>query len=147
MIRHIDLSSVLRQSVCDLYSNLVTRPTGAAVRTEIEQLIAGTPGPSLTVIDFSHVGLLDYSCADEVVAKLLLRFSTEPAPCDAYFVFRGMQESHLHAIEAALARYGLALVFESHDGRTVLVGAIDDDEHRVWETVPSGQPGLCDRFQ
>ena len=29
MITHIDLSSVLRRTVCELYSNLVTRPTGA----------------------------------------------------------------------------------------------------------------------
>ncbi len=45
MIRHIDLSSVLRRSVCDLYSNLVTRPTGAAVRTEIEHLARRHTGP------------------------------------------------------------------------------------------------------
>jgi len=32
MMMHIDLSSVLRQTVsCELYSNLVTRPTGANV--------------------------------------------------------------------------------------------------------------------
>ena len=30
MIHHIDVSTVLRRAVCDLYSNLVTRPTGAA---------------------------------------------------------------------------------------------------------------------
>ena len=36
MINHIDVSVVLRGTVCDLYSNLVTRPTGAAVRAEIE---------------------------------------------------------------------------------------------------------------
>lgn len=137
MIRHIDLSSVLRRSVCDLYSNLVTRPTGAAVRSEIEQLVVGTPSPSLTVIDFSNVGLLDYSCADEVVAKLLLRFApgSGPAPCDAYFLFRGLQEWHLHAIEAALARYGLALVLESGDGTATLVGAVGEEEHRFWEAV------------
>ena len=41
MMHHIDLSSVLRQTLeCDLYSNLVTRPTGAAVRTQIELLLA-----------------------------------------------------------------------------------------------------------
>jgi len=135
VIQHIDLSSVLRRSVCDLYSNLVTRPTGAAVRTEIEQLVVGTPSPSLTVIDFSNVGLLDYSCADEVVAKLLLRFATGAAPCDAYFLFRGMQEWHLDAIEAALDRYGLALVLEGGDGTASLIGAIADDEHRIWEAV------------
>jgi hypothetical protein len=135
VIRHIDLSSVLRQSVCDLYSNLVTRPTGAAVRTEIEHLLATTPGRTLTVIDFSHVGLLDYSCADEVVAKLLLRFASGSPPVDAYFLFRGMQESHLDAIEAALARYGLALVLERHDGHSQLVGNVGADEQRAWEAV------------
>jgi hypothetical protein len=135
VIRHIDLSSVLRYTVCDLYSNLVTRPTGAAVRTEIEHLIADSDGHTLTMIDFSHVGLLDYSCADEVVAKLLLRFSTATPPSDAYFVFRGMQEWHLDAIEAALSRYGLALVLERHDGGSQLVGDVAEDDRRAWEAL------------
>ena len=40
MMNHIDISSVLRQTLaCDLYSNLVTRRTGAAVRGQIEQLL------------------------------------------------------------------------------------------------------------
>jgi len=39
MQQHIDISSVLRQTLaCDLYSNLVTRKTGAAVRGQIERL-------------------------------------------------------------------------------------------------------------
>jgi hypothetical protein len=79
MMMHIDLSSVLRQTLsCELYSNLVTRPTGAAVRAQIEALLADARERSLTVIDFSHVGMIDFSCADEVVAKLLLQsVSTE----------------------------------------------------------------------
>jgi hypothetical protein len=36
---HIDVGTVLRGTVCDLYSNLVTRPTGAAVRTAIERQV------------------------------------------------------------------------------------------------------------
>ena len=74
MINHIDVSSMLRKSVCELYSNLVTRPTGAAVRCEIEQELDRIGDRALTVIDFSHVGLLDFSCADEIVAKLLLQY-------------------------------------------------------------------------
>ena len=69
MINHIDLGTVLRKTVCDLYSDLVTRPTGAAVRTGIEQQLAEAKDRTLTVIDFTHVGLLDFSCADEIVAK------------------------------------------------------------------------------
>src|SRR3954454_9174874 len=108
MLNHIDLSSVLRQTLaCDLYSNLVTRPTGAAVRGQIEQMLSVADSRALTVIDFSHVSMIDFSCADEVVAKLLIRYSAEDAPRDAYFLFRGVTEDHTDAIEAVLERHHL----------------------------------------
>ena len=80
MINHIDVSSMLRRSVCELYSNLVTRPTGAAVRSEIEQELDRIGDRALTVIDFSHVGLLDFSCAEEIGAKLRLQYGSVDAP-------------------------------------------------------------------
>ena len=132
---HIDVSSVLRRTVCDLYSNLVTRQTGAAVRTGIEQQLGELRGRTLTVIDFTHVGLLDFSCADEVVAKLLLRYCGGAHENDAYFLFRGMSEDHLHAIETALGRYGLALVVERKPGDADVVGAVDDGERRAWRAL------------
>ena len=139
MINHIDLSTMLRRTVCDLYSDLVTRPTGAAVRDGIEKQLAESGDRTLTVIDFSHVGLLDYSCADEIVAKLLMRYVAarddgEPTP-DAYFIFRGVNDSHLDAIETVLSRHGLAIVAETGDGDTVLVGTIADTERRAWEAM------------
>ena len=118
MMMHIDVSSVLRQTLsCELYSNLVTRPTGAAVRTQIEALLADARERSLTVIDFSHVGMIDFSCADEVVAKLLLRYVAGGARRrEAYFLFRGVTDDHWDAIETVLERHGLALVLETDDG-------------------------------
>ncbi|HET9730031.1 MAG TPA: hypothetical protein VFR41_11450, partial [Acidimicrobiia bacterium] len=62
MMNHIDISSVLRQTLaCDLYSNLVTRTTGAAVRDQIELLLGESHdrGVVLTVIDFSQVSMID----------------------------------------------------------------------------------------
>lgn len=136
MINHIDLSSVLRRTVCDLYSNLVTRSTGAAVRSAIEDQLAALPEPTLTVIDFSNVGLLDFSCADEVVAKLLLGLVTEWPHRRAYVLFRGLRDGHLDAIESALETYGLALVAErAGDGQPELVGQVDDGERRLWELL------------
>jgi hypothetical protein len=135
VITHIDLSSVLHRSVCELYSNLVTRPTGAAVRAEIEQQLAGSRGRTVTVIDFANVGLLDYSCADEVVAKLLLRFTGSSAVADAYFVFRGMDESHLDAVEPVLERHGLALVIQLDDGAARLIGEVSDLEAAAWRAA------------
>jgi hypothetical protein len=137
-VKHIDLSSVLRGAVCDLYSNLVTRPTGAAVRNAIEQQLAESPTPVLTVLDFSHVNLLDFSCADEIVAKLLLRHSRADEdglpPAPGYFVVRGISDMHLDAIEAVLERHDLALV-AMLDGEIQIVGRIGDGERRAWEAI------------
>jgi hypothetical protein len=132
-MNHIDLSSVLRQTVaCDLYSNLVTRPTGAAVRNQIERLLGDVHDRTLTVIDFSQVSMIDFSCADEVIAKLLLRYEADNPPREAYFLFRGVTEEHWEAIEAVLERRGLALVLEQADGIHV-VGTLSAEERSVWE--------------
>ena len=151
MINHIDVSSVLRRAVCELYSNLVTRPTGAAVRAAIEEELASSPGRVITVIDFSQVALLDYSCADEIVAKLLLRYAVDAVqapPDEGYFLFRGINEAHLDAIEEVLARHGLALVAQDHDGAWRVVGVLDDIERDAWETVsrlgPTTPPELAE---
>jgi hypothetical protein len=138
MMMHIDVSSVLRQTLsCELYSNLVTRPTGAAVRTQIEALLADSRERTLTVIDFSHVGMIDFSCADEVVAKLLLRYVAEERDDrEAYFLFRGVTEDHWDAIEAVLERHKLAMVLEQADGGGAHIGGIVDDRERAaWNKV------------
>ena len=135
MMNHIDidLSSVLRQTLaCDLYSNLVTRNTGCAVRMAIEQVLGESNERALTVIDFSQVSMIDYSCADEIVAKLLLRYASEDPPTNAYFLFRGVTEYHRFAIDSVLERHGLAAALESADGVEV-VGVLSDVERRAWD--------------
>src|SRR5579884_1911295 len=135
MMNHIDVSTLLRQTLaCDLYSNLVTRPTGVAVRNQIEQMLSAMHERALTVIDFSQVSMIDYSCADEVVAKLLMRYVADDSPRDAYFLFRGLTEHHSDAIEAVLERHDLAAAVED-DGRVRLMGVLTDDERRVWEAA------------
>jgi hypothetical protein len=144
MMRHIDLSEVLRETVtCELYSNLVTRPTGAAVRAQIEALLRESDR-ALTVIDFTHVRMIDFSCADEVVAKLLLRYCDDLPPREAYFIFRGVSEAHWDAIEVVLEQRGLALVVEDEHGLE-LRGALTDGERRAWEAVRRlGQAAAAD---
>src|SRR3954463_13909211 len=100
MTNHIDLGSVLRQTLsAHLYSNLVTRPTGAAVRTQIEHVLESDRSSerALAIIDFSSVSMIDFSCADEIIAKLLLRYVRDASSAggtqrEAYFVFRGMTD-------------------------------------------------------
>jgi len=135
MMNHIDLSRMLRQTLaCDLYSNLVTRSTGAAVRGQIEALLSANSERALTIIDFSQVSMIDFSCADEVVAKLLMRYATDDPPGDAYFLFRGVTEDHCDAIEAVLERHDLALAVEE-DGEVRIMGVLPDDERLAWNTT------------
>lgn len=137
-MRHIDVGTVLRGTVCDLYSNLVTRPTGAAVRTAIEQQVSEIGAPVVTTIDFSQVNLLDFSCADEIIAKLLLRYTSEDGP-PGYLTFRGIHEGHIDPIETVLERHALALV-SWHEGEAELFGYVDDDEREHWIAVRDHGP-------
>ena len=132
-MNHIDISSVLRQTLaCDLYSNLVTRGTGRAVRELIEQLLSESRDRALTVIDFSQVSMMDFSCADEVIAKLLIRYVSDEAPRDMYFIFRGVTEDHRDAIDAVLERHGLALAIEAAD-RIELMGVLTDADLEAYD--------------
>jgi hypothetical protein len=135
----IRAENVQRRSVTSLFSNLVTRPTGRAIRAGVESQIAEMRVPEatrcLSVLDFSQVRVLDYSCADEIVAKLLLRFAGDERPSEAFFVVLGMQEHHQEAIEAVLERHDLLLVARDETGQVHLLGAADEAHHAVWNAL------------
>jgi len=132
----IDVGEVLQRSVTSLYSSLVTRPTGRAVRMAIETQLRGAGTLSLSLIDFSEVVIIDFSCADEVVAKLLQQYLSDEAQ-DAFFVFRGVREPHRDQIEVVLERQGLAAVVETEPGHFRLLGVHSAHEQQAWEMLES----------
>lgn len=128
-----ELSALVRRSVATLYSHLVTRPTGEAIRLGIERQIGEIGSFCVSVLDFDEVVVLDYSCADEMVAKLLARYGR--AGAEVYFVARAVGETHRETIDAVLERHGLALVAELDDGTRTLLGEVDPAESSVWSAV------------
>ena len=126
-----DLSTLVPRSVASLYSHLVTRPTGQALRLGIESQIRELGSFCVSVLDFSQVVVLDYSCADEVIAKLIMNYQRDDRANDAYFVVRGLAEEHTDPIEEVLIRHQLALVAEI-DGGYVLLGHASSVERDVW---------------
>jgi hypothetical protein len=120
----IRLDHMLREATDMPYRNLVTRPTGAAVRHRVVSTLRGRDSLDAQ-LDFSHVGLVDFSCADEVVAKLLVVAADLPL---IRLVLLGVREDHAEAIEHALICHGLAVVaFEADTGIPRLLGAVSED--------------------
>lgn len=128
------VQTVLRTSVATLYSNLVTRPTGEAVRVAIERQIQEMRGTTLSILDFSRIGVIDFSCADEVVAKLLKKYSRADRPADAFFVAHGVCEHHREPIESVLERHRLLLVV-IEDGRPELWGRAPARLREAWHVL------------
>lgn len=120
----IRLDVVLREAVSTPYRDLVTRQTGAAVRNRVLTVLRDHPGDDAH-LDFSEVGLVDFSCADEVVAKLIVASADLPVP---RVLLHGVRADHADAIEHALDRLGLVVVAVLVDSdQPLLLGAIPED--------------------
>lgn len=131
----IRLHTVLREAVAAPQRHLVTRPTGRAVRHLVLGVLHAVPGDE-AALDFSEVGVVDASCADEVVARLLIEGDRLPV---RRLVLQGLTEDHADPIELALERHGLAVVALFDDGGAPrLLGAAEDD----WRTVFTALLGL-----
>ncbi len=129
----IDVQRLLERSVANLYSHLVTRPTGRAVRLAIESQLEELGTPALSLVDLSSVEILDYSCADEVVAKLILGSTVRQGV--TFIVLRGVRAHHRDPIEAVLERHRLAVVAETSQGHFEMIGSGSEGEREVWTSV------------
>jgi hypothetical protein len=134
----IDLTRFCHRSVTSFYSNLVTRPTGRAVRMGVESQLAELGGdrlPCLSVLDFSQVRVIDYSCADEIVAKLLLRYMEPARPAEVFFLVRGLVDHQEDAVEAVLERYGLLIAVDRGERHFNLLGPSDPFQRSCWSAL------------
>jgi hypothetical protein len=133
MIETIRIGRLLREAVAAPYRNLVTRPTGAAVRTRIEETLARSS--CLTaLLDFSEIELVDLSCADEVVAKLLLAGGH-----GYFFVLQGLREDQHEAIDHVLTHHRLAVAaVPQGKGEPRLLGWVPSDAREAFACI-------CDR--
>lgn len=135
MIFTIRVDDVLRDALPMPSRHLVTRPTGAAVRARIQERLVAESAPTAQ-LDFSEVDLIDFSCADEVIAKLLLAMGG-----DRYVVLANLDETQAEAIGDVLERQDLAVAAVPRGGRPCLLGRTTPDLVLAFEAVQSGGPG------
>lgn len=132
----INLGDALRQAVADNYGDLVTRRTGQAVRQVIEHTLAETEGAQPAAIDFGTVRLLDLSCADEIVGRLL-RDQGHARP----FVLLNVSPAHRESLEFVLERHHLAVAIRDSHGSVDVVGSVTESVRRVFRFLAGGRGG------
>jgi len=120
-----NLYKLLKEELKNGSSDLVTRPSGQMVRERIERDIVKEKDGEVIALDFSKVGIIDYSCADEIVAKLVSRLLSGEYG-DKYIILTGLNENQKENIEVALERKELAVIANMRNGKQVLLGSLNN---------------------
>ena len=119
-----DLYKLLKEELGNGSKDLVTRPSGQAIRERIEQDIEKELDGAVISLDFSKIGVIDYSCADEIVAKLVSRLLSGEYG-DKYILLAGLNENQKENIEVAVERKDLAVMAEMKDGSRSVLGNLN----------------------
>jgi len=94
------------------------RSRGVRIRETLERMLKENP-EARVILDFSGSGAVDFSWADEVVAKIISRlWSNEYG--ERYLVLKGLTPSQIENIEVALERKKLAVLATGPDGWRIM---------------------------
>ena len=94
------------------------------MRESIELRLEREPEGTVVALDFSHVGIIDFSCADEIISKLVARLQGMEYS-DKYVVLHGLTPTHEENITVALERKKLAVLVSRPDGFVAIVGEFE----------------------
>ncbi len=120
-----DLAKLLKDELGNNSKDLVTRPSGQAIRERIERDLEAEPEGTVVALDFGKIGVIDYSCADEVVAKLVSRLLAGEYG-DKYLLLSGLNDNQRENIEVALERKDLAVTAEMREGTRTVLGTLNN---------------------
>jgi hypothetical protein len=120
-----DLYTLLKEELKNGSNNLVTRQTGQTMRDRLERNLSREPQGIVIAMDFSRIGVIDYSCADEIVAKLVSRLWGNEYG-EKYLLLTGLNENQRENIEVALERKSLAALGEKRENGRILMGNLNN---------------------
>jgi len=124
MIKY-DLYTFLKEELGNGSKDLVTRPSGETIRRRVERDLEKEADGAVVALDFSRIGIIDYSCADEIIAKLVSRLLSSEYG-DRYLMLAGLNENQKENIEVALERKALAVIAEMRDGKRAVLGELNN---------------------
>jgi hypothetical protein len=129
-----DLYKLLKEELKNGSSDLVTRQSGQVIRERIERDIVREAEGEVIALDFSKIGIIDYSCADEIVAKLISRLINGEYG-NRYIVLKGLSDLQKENIEVALERKGLSCLALLRNNRYLIIGELNNYLKETFELV------------
>ena len=95
------------------------RSRGARVREALEKILGEEKGSLRVVLDFSGMGSIDFSWADEVVAKMISRLWGGEYG-EKFLVLKNLDSSQAENIDVALERKRLAILITGPQGWRII---------------------------
>lgn len=108
------------------------REKGRLVREDFVRVLESSPADTVLPVDFSGIEFIDFSCADELVSKLVMRLSTDLA--GRHIVLTNLSEEVQENIAAALELRQLVCLAESH-GAVKVLGRLHPELLKTYEVA------------
>ncbi|MCE5196033.1 MAG: hypothetical protein LLG09_02745 [Negativicutes bacterium] len=111
-------------AMADFTPVLVTRKIGKAVKDLLAVNLQASGEPEVLILDFREIQILDFSCADECIAKLLIEI------CGDFFgpkalLLSNLSEDQLENVAAALSQRNLVICYLS-GGQLRILGELKE---------------------
>ena len=117
--RILSLKKLTHQLFKNGSREMTGRSRGVRIRGVIEKILGDEKGSLRVIIDFSRMGSIDFSWADEVVAKMVSRlWSGEYG--EKFLVLKNLNSSQAENIDVALERKKLAVLTTGPDGWQII---------------------------
>ena len=119
----VKMADIFRSAVEAREIHMVTRDTGRRVRAEAARIVASLEEGGLLTLDFDGVGIIDYSCADEFLAKLLTRLIAGEYG-EKYVCLSNLNASQEENIAVALEKKRLSALLANPDSTWKCLGIL-----------------------
>lgn len=114
---------ICRERLGEPVAHLVTRETGQRVRAAIARALEELEPGGVLTLDFTGVGVVDFSCADEFLAKLVTRLIAGEYG-ERYLRLTGLGPSQRENLQVALERKKLPALHVGPDGFWECLGVL-----------------------
>ncbi|OPZ94322.1 MAG: hypothetical protein BWY74_00666 [Firmicutes bacterium ADurb.Bin419] len=112
---------------------LATREEGKFVREYIAEELEKLENGDLLILDFTNVTIIDWSCSDEIIAKLVSRLKGKEFG-DRYICLSNLSKNHKENINAALSDKNIATAVLEDNG-LLIIGSINTYLHDTFKYV------------